>query len=204
MTTKEEVAVFSNSIQELAGEGSPLLQDKEKVEQYRRTKERYLEWRKAVSRFASDIGEYRRMSSEITLLEETVSELESTLNGERQELEELGNEHADLATETTELRGLSDTTRRWVEDANRIATKKFRIGQKMQDLSMSMTGANSNRDLRTVERDLEDKREQKDGLMSKIQKLNKEFTALNQLIAQLTQQVRPSLEHCGSQFCHDR
>ena len=196
--------MFSNSIQELAGEGSPLLQDKEKVEQYRRTKERYLEWRKAVSRFASDIGEYRRMSSEITLLEETVSELESTLNGERQELEELGNEHADLATETTELRGLSDTTRRWVEDANRIATKKFRIGQKMQDLSMSMTGANSNRDLRTVERDLEDKREQKDGLMSKIQKLNKEFTALNQLIAQLTQQVRPSLEHCGSQFCHDR
>lgn len=164
-----------------------------KVQRNRTTKKNFERWRKTISNSMGDISEHKRLVVESQNLTNTVKELEAAVAEQEQELLTLNTDKDDIQSRVDDLRVLSDLTKRWVEDANRMSTKKMRINSKNDDLSMSMTAMSTmagNRDLRTVERELEEKREEKDTLMTRIARLNKEMTQLNTRVSNLSQQVR--------------
>lgn len=164
--------------------------DPAKIQRDRSTKTNFERWKKAVSRAMGDVVEHMRLSVEVQNTAQVVRELESALSEQERGLLALKSEKSELQSDVDDLRHLSDCAKRWVVDAGRIASKKERINEKNNDLTMSMSVIDSgNRDLRTVERELDEKREEKDALMGKIARLNKEMTQINSRVASLSTQV---------------
>mmetsp|Transcript_27257 Transcript_27257/g.40242 ORF Transcript_27257/g.40242 Transcript_27257/m.40242 type:complete len:1418 (-) Transcript_27257:229-4482(-) len=189
-TTLEDLPRFQSKMKELADpEISPLIKaDPEKLQKERAAKANYERWRKTISQCIADVGEHKRLLLESKTLNMTIAEFESAAEALNQEI--TGTLQANLVEEQTqvdELRLLTQSIQRWVEDVNRIASKKLRVSQKYNDLTMSMTALDTgNRDLRTVERDLEQKRDEKDTLNKRVSRLQKEFMQLNTKAANLS------------------
>lgn len=170
-------------------ETSPLIKvDPEKLQKDRAAKANYERWRKAVSQCIADVGEHQRLLNECKTLTQTVSELESAVGELDQELTgTLQANQAEAQSKVDELRNLTQNIQRWVDHANQIASKKLRVSQKHNDLTMSMTALDSGgRDLRTVERDLDQKRDEKDTLNKRISRLQKEMMQFNNKVTNLT------------------
>ena len=188
----DDVESFNSNMNELADPARSALfnLDPAKLQRDRSTKTNFERWKKAVSRAMGDVVEHMRLQVEVQNTAQVVRELESALSEQERGLLALKSEKAELQSDVDDLRHLSDCAKRWVVDAGRIASKKERINEKNNDLTMSMSVIDSgNRDLRTVERDLDEKREEKDALMGKIARLNKEMTQINSRVASLSTQV---------------
>jgi len=188
------IKTFKANMEELADPARSVLlkNDPDKNKQNRSIKRNFDQWRKAVSECMGDVTEHKRLVLEAKNLANTVKELEKAASEQEHDLTSLKADKADLQATVNDLRQLSDASKRWVEDAIRISRKKGQINRKNDDLSMSMTALSTggNRNLRTVERELDEKREEKDTLMGRIARLNKEMTQINTRVANLSQQVR--------------
>jgi chromosome segregation ATPase len=188
----DDVELFNSNMNSLANPAKSALfsSEPDKVQRDRSSKINFERWKKTVAQSLGEISEYRRLLIEIQSTSLTIKELENAVSEQEQDLLSLKSERADIQTELDDLRHFCDCTKRWIVDAGRIASKKIRINQKNDDLSMSMTAVDSgNRDLRTVERDIDEKREEKDTLMGRIARLNKEMTQINSRVAGLSTQV---------------
>jgi chromosome segregation ATPase len=192
----EDVAAarqFKKSMAQLKSSQSVLLQtDKEKVEKDRTAIANYQRWRKTVSECMGDVLNYTRMEGEANDLEKTVADDEKELATAEKELQDLNNNSADLKKELEELRGLADISKRWNDDASRIATSKGQVRMK-EDFSVNMsmsTTLSGGRDLRTVEADLERHQAQKDKLNDQVTVINKRQTELTQRLNMFSQQAR--------------
>jgi chromosome segregation ATPase len=188
--TTNDVVTFKDSIQVLSDESvSPFMKvDHNAVEQYRKEKSEYQCWRKIVSDNTDDLRDFHRIAKESAEMEKEIKRLEEDLSVHRRVADEQKEKVAQSQTEADDLRGLADATKRLAEDANRIVDKKIEINTKNNDLSVN-TGVPGTRDLRTVERDMNNRMKEKDDLSSKINKCNKEMTLLNNKIAHLSTKV---------------
>jgi chromosome segregation ATPase len=191
--TKKLVKAFQDTVNELGDkENSPLLQmSKEIVNSARAAKKNYQTWRNSINENMSDLMEHNRITAELGGLEATVNELEASVASHQAQLDALNDERIETQNEANDLRSLVELSKRWMDDAGRVSSKKLRISQKNADLSLSVTSATNtnNRNLRTVERDIELKMEEKDTLMSKVMRLNKEMTGINTNISNISTQV---------------
>ena len=79
---------------------------------------------------------------------------------------------------TTKIEELHDAAKQFRNDARKVSEKKSKISEGQNDLSMLAPTANG-KDLRTVEREISSKQEEKDFLTKGISTLNKELLDLN-------------------------
>lgn len=180
---------FSKSIDSLLDENtSKLLNiDHAAVEKFRTEKSTYQRWRKVIEDNVDDVRDFNRMNDEWTEVETAIERLQADLDHHQAKANDQNELLVESQPAADELRGLVDAAKSWSDDANRIADKKIEINQKLTDLSA--TTAHTGRDLRSVEREMNDKMEDKDNLTNKINKLNREMTSLNNQISQLSSQV---------------
>ena len=191
--TKDSIKIFQDT---MAGFGdkerSPLLQlNKENANRARAAKKNYQTWRNSINEIIPELMEHARITAELGSLEATISEMTASVLSHQSQLDTLNEEHAATQIQFNDFRSLVELTKRWLDEAGKIAGKKMRISQKNTDLSLSMTSVSNtnNRNLRTVERDVESKMEEKDNLMNKINRLNKEMSAINTNIGNISTQV---------------
>jgi len=173
-------------------ERSPLLQlNKENANRVRAAKKNYQTWRNSINEIIPELMEHARITAELGSLEATISEMTASVLSHQSQLDTLNEEHAATQIQFNDFRSLVELTKRWLDEAGKIAGKKMRISQKNTDLSLSMTSVSNtnNRNLRTVERDVESKMEEKDNLMNKINRLNKEMSAINTNIGNISTQA---------------
>lgn len=189
--TVADFDMFEASLDEMKDvERSELLRsNRQQAEKSRAAKAHYQRWRKAVSETMHDVLEFNRITTEVKDTEVVINDIEEELSTRQSELDGLKVTCSDLQTEADELRDLVDSTKRWTEDARRLSRKKMEIGQKQVDLSIS-TSHIADRDLQTVEDDLNKRIAEKDELMNKINNLNKVMSELNNKIVTLSAQVR--------------
>lgn len=191
----DEISLFQQSMVELADYNeSPLIKvDPLIIEAQRALKMKFQTWRKKVSVCMNDVNNYQRIVSEANELEPVMEELEKSLSTKKENASKAKNMVAECQTEVEELRQLLDHSRRWSENANRIGDKNMQINQKQYDLNMSMSNiggdGGGDRDLKSVERSLNEHVEEKDSYGNKINRLNKEMTNLNNRMTQLSDQA---------------
>jgi DNA repair exonuclease SbcCD ATPase subunit len=192
MLEKDDVSVYAESIKMLADpEKSPLIKvDPVKLAQDKAAKKNYDRWRKTVTQKMHDVAEANRLENETKQLSKSVKDLEIEITDLSSSLANIDSEKEAVQKEECELKKLLDASKRWSETARAIESKKSRISQKNEDLTLSMTASTiDTRDVRTVERELDEKREEKDLYMSKIARLNNELNALNTRITNFTASV---------------
>lgn len=179
---------FEASMQELFGSDSPLVQSNpEAMGAYQSRKGKLLQWKKTVADCTGSVRDFWRLSEEVATTEAQIQALVQ----EGAKCQEALNDQkvlvAGFDVEASELQTLVDASRRWADDANRIAAKRDQISSKRASLRSITCG--EDRDLRTVEREMSQRMEEKDALSNKINALNKEMTDLNRSISQLSTQV---------------
>jgi predicted nucleic acid-binding Zn-ribbon protein len=135
----------------------------------------------------SNLRESVRVTKEIDGLEKDVKKLKAESESAHKLLSEQEAVVEDLKPEVNELRDLLDSSRRWNEDANRIASKRIKISQKRVALSVSTPY--HDRDLRTVERDVTRLGDEKDKYANRINELNRQMTSLNRALHEATEKV---------------
>jgi DNA repair exonuclease SbcCD ATPase subunit len=129
-----------------------------------------------------------RISEEISELENNAKRLQEENAQCNDTLKSLTSEKDSDQSNVDEVRSLMETIRRWIDDANRISEKRLEIQQKRLDLSAA-AGTDSDKDLRTVDREIIELREEKDNLAAKINRLNKEVTEINRRISDMSTRV---------------
>jgi chromosome segregation ATPase len=192
--TGNESATFQERLNELCDENSsPLMRsDPRALDEYRRNKSAYKGWRDVVAENIDDLRDFTRMREELTELETESERLQEDLSDHQNKVDDLKHTLTDSQPEVDELRELFDFAKRVSNDANRIADKRIEVQTKKVD--MNATHSYAGRDLRTVEREMTTRMEEKDTLISRINKLNKESSALNNSISNLSTQVRSNLQ----------
>jgi DNA repair exonuclease SbcCD ATPase subunit len=184
---EDSLRLFQETLAALASDTSPLL----KVDaRHQETKAKYVEWKKIVVECMDDLRDYQRMNKEMNDTEKEHQRLSEDASHFQAKLRNQKSEKTDLQVSDEELRDIAELSKRWSEDAGRLAEKRMQIGQKELDLSASVT--DSGRDLKTVEREMNEKMEEKDMLSNKINTLNREATKLNTLLANLSSSVSNS------------
>lgn len=184
MITNEEVAAFAKAINEIV---DTLATPNETEENYHKLKFFYQQFRKLLSDKMEDLRDFQRLTEESSDIEKEGGRLEDDIEIFESTLLKQEGVESDVQLELNELRDLVDLARRWSEDATRIAEKRMQIQQKNQNLTASVV--DSSRDLRTVEREMNDLMEKKDIFTTKINRLNKEMTQLNNAVSTLSIQV---------------
>lgn len=168
----------------LASDNSPLLRIDS---QYRDMKANYEGWKETVAEYTDDLRDYFRMSKELRDAEKEHQRLLDDISHYNTKIRKQKSDVQDLQQTDDEMRDIVDLSKRWSEDAARIAEKGMQVAQKKVDLSASIS--DTGRDLRTVERDLNNLMEQKDELANKITNLNREMTQINTAVNNLSAQV---------------
>ncbi|KAL7578370.1 hypothetical protein ACA910_012772 [Epithemia clementina (nom. ined.)] len=183
----DEVRNFKTKMDSLKKDSSLVKTADADVAVYNNLKARYEEWRQFLNEKMEDLRDYRRFREEKLKLEisleqqnDDLATFQATLTGHKDNAKT-------IQAELDELKDLLDACKRLSGEASRISEKRMQIDQKKQD--MTLDTAYADRDLRTVEREIADKMEEKDGFMNKINRLNKEMTALNNRITQLSTQA---------------
>lgn len=186
LDSDDEVKTFDNTMKALI-HGDIIAFDEAEFNKFKALQKQYKGWRASIGKLADDLRDFRRMSEEAKALEQEIQDARKECQTIQTTLTQQKKQTAKLQAEVDDLRNLQDTTKRWADDASRIKEKRMQIGQKNIDLSVSQAGAG--RDLRTVEKEMADRMEQKDSHMNNINRLNKEMTQLNNMVASLSTQV---------------
>lgn len=146
------------------------------------------EYKAIVQSNMADLREFCRASAEVSALESDVEKLRFESDRAQKSFNDQKGVVEELQKEVNDLRALLDSARRWNEDANRIADKRMKIGQKRVNMNLNMPH-NDQRDLRTVERQVTQLSDEKDTSATRINALNKEMSILNAKIADLSERV---------------
>jgi hypothetical protein len=189
--SKEEKKAFKARLYELFAEDSELMTGNEVARKLKRVLQ---ESRKAMQPMVTDLRDLIRANKEIEALEAEMAKLkveaESALN--------LVNDQKtvvdELQSEVNELRELLDSSKRWNEDANRIASKRMKISEKRYALGVNTQY--HDRDLRTVEGEVTRLSDEKDKISNRINELNKEMILLNKNLHAQAEIVRISQGVC--------
>lgn len=135
------------------------------------------------------LRDIERIKAEVSDVEKDAKRLQSEVSQCNEDLKSLETERDVEDAALGDIQSLSETVRRWVDDASRIAEKRAEIHQKKLDLSAE-AGSVDGRDLRTVDREILEMREEKDNLAAKINRLNKETTEINRRVTEMSSRVR--------------
>jgi len=155
---EEQVNVFLAQMKLLGSSDSPLLKldSRNKV-----ARKNYTQWKQLVSANVNDVMEYRRVLEEAKGLEKAIDELQETLNDQTRRLNDAKENVSEIETQTNALRDLVDSVKRWCDAGQRIADKRTEVAQ-AQDNLQHISGDAGGRDLKSLERDLREKQEQKE------------------------------------------
>lgn len=176
---EDEIRTFESTIQSFAKENSPLLQTDQKTKAAR---DKYKEWCDIVKDVSNDILEHQRLKNEVEEVETRARELDLQLISKREELKEAQASVASIQGETNDARDFYDAAKRWVESSARIAMQREQVNQKEIDFH-HVTGVTDGRDLKQVDKDLEDLNKKKDEYADKKNQLNTEMSAINDRVA---------------------
>ena len=157
-TAPEEIETFQNQMQLLGGDKTPLLKGDETSQSARSL---YQEWRNVVADNMNGVLDYRRLANEVNELETRMMELESAHKTKTEQFEKEKGAASDFEMEEKDIHEILDATKRYIDAAKRISQKRIEVNQKQIDLSMSHSDFGG-RDLRTVERELQDRLDKKD------------------------------------------
>jgi predicted nucleic acid-binding Zn-ribbon protein len=182
-----EAKKFIVAMKDLESDKDIIDTDEKAQELYRTLKPAYQSMRKAIEGGIDDLRDSRRMNEEAGELEKDMQKLQDELNLCNSTLKEQTVVRDEFQREAMELRELVDTIRRWMDDAGRLVEKKLQICQKKLDLQAAST--DSSRDIKTVDRQIAELREEKEALSNKILRLNKEMSELNQKISEVSSTV---------------
>jgi predicted nucleic acid-binding Zn-ribbon protein len=182
-----EAKTFVVAMKNLENDKDIIDTDEKAQELYRTLKPAYQSMRKALEDGVDDLRDSRRMNDEASELEKDVQKLQDELFHCNSTLKEQTALRDECQKEVTDLRELVDTIRRWMDDAGRIEEKYLQISQKKLDLQS--TSPDSNRDMKTVDRQITEMREEKEAMSNKILRLNKEMSELNQKISEVSTQA---------------
>jgi chromosome segregation ATPase len=191
MTTSEEVEAFVQSMESLATD--PRLIDDRAKEKYESLRSTYAKWRKTVQDKLSDIMDVHRLTAEASSLESGIATEQEELDQLKMDLRRCMEKEKATKQEVSKVSELLNMSRRWLDESSRIAQQRSLVAQKRYDLKAR--SGDSGRDLRTVEADIARRTEEKDNLASKVSRLNKEMSTLNNSMTKLSDQVR---YECGS------
>jgi chromosome segregation ATPase len=183
----DKIGLFQESIAEL-------MKNDSLVETSNNDQDRvlYQSMRKSIEEKVDDLRDFKRMTGEATELEKEIKRLQDDLMHHRETLATQGDTRDREQKVVDELNGLVDTIRRWAEDAGRVIDKKMEIKQKVLDLNA--TSADTTRDLKTVDRQITEMREEREMMSNKVARLHKETSDLNSKISEVSNLVRVAFE----------
>ena len=189
VTTFENATSIQETLTFFSSENSPFIAkaDAHELE----LKPKYEAWKSVVASCMDDVRDFHRIDQEICNLEPSTQVLSDEVNRirDRQKLQE--SHKTDLEADDRDLRELLDLTKRWCNDGTKIVEKRMGIVQKQMDLQTSLP--DTGRDLKTVERDIAKKLEEKEDIASKISNLLKSQQSMIGKISLLNGSVRVSL-----------
>ncbi len=149
----------------LASEQSPLVKVDERN---KASKAKYIKWKEIVTENTDAIMEYHRITKEVHDLATNTTDLENRLSDSMRQLDNAKEAAGDVETQVESLRDLLDSAKRWSEAAVRIAEKRMLITQKEEELDMSIGVDTKGRDLMTVEREMNDRIEEREQHTAKV------------------------------------
>lgn len=196
LNTPEQAKVLQDALDFLGSEISPLV-SKAHVHEAE-LKPKYEAWKRVVVSCMDDVRDFHRIGQEICELEKNTQVLVDDTTRTRDLLKKQEALKVDLETDDGDLRELLDMTKRWCDDGNKIVEKRMSIVQKQLDLNRSMP--ETGRDLKTVERDIAKKLEEKEEIASKVSNLLKSQQSMIGKITSLTGMVC-ILSHVRYAFC---
>lgn len=195
VTTSEKAKTIQDTLKFFSSEDSPFFTKTNSHEVG--LKPKYEAWKSVVSSCMDDVRDYHRIDQEIRNLESNTQVLIDETNRIRDRQKKQESHKVDLESDDRDLRELLDMTKRWCNDGAKIAEKRMSIVQKQLDLSTSLP--DTGRDLKTVERDIAKKLEEKEDIASKISNLLKAQQGMIGKISLLNGSVRLSLS--SASFC---
>ena len=162
---EEEYKKARTHFKQLYSSESPLLQG---AEQNKATLTKYVSWRDSVSARCHDVIEYRRLADEVKSLETKIGDLEEKFLESCRQLDNDKSSTEELVEEVEKLRSLLNSAGHWVEDARKIATKRAQVKEKEIDFTMSTGVDMRGRDLQTLQREMEERQEEREQLNTKV------------------------------------
>jgi DNA repair exonuclease SbcCD ATPase subunit len=122
-----DVPAFSDNLQALMSDDSPLVQKEMSKSGGDEMKTKIQDWRKIVSTNVGDVRDYWRLIDDIRRLEHDANHLKADVDSARASLDAANGEVRDIQIELTQARELFDASKRWTDDANRIAGKSVLV-----------------------------------------------------------------------------
>lgn len=179
----DEAIIFQSQIQKLADlSESPIIQmDREKAQINAMATRNYSIWRNAVSASINNWLDHKRISTEIDTLKESIREDEETLGKLQEEERVLKTKVDEERDDKTSLQEAFDIVRRLSEEATKLASKKYQIKNKKEELNLEAPDIGG-KDLTKVEHELQTKTEEKEKLMNAISSLHNELSQLNDAV----------------------
>jgi DNA repair exonuclease SbcCD ATPase subunit len=171
---KEEKKAFKSRLNELFADDSELMVANQEA---KRTKVFLHEVRRSIQSYITDLRDFSRANKEVESLEAEMAKLRVESDVAHNQVNDQKAVVDELQSEVNELRELLDSSKRWNEDANRIASKRMKIGEKRYALGVNTQY--HDRDLRTVEAEVSRLSDEKDSISNRINELNKEMNLLN-------------------------
>ena len=165
---EEEYKKARAHFKQLYSSESPLLQG---AEQNKVALTKYVNWRDSVAARCHDVVEYRRLADEVKSLETKIGDLEERLSESCRQLENDKSSTEELVEEVDKLRSLLNSADHWVEDARKIATKRAQVKEKEIDFTMSTGVDMRGRDLQTLQREMEERQEEREQLNTKVRQM---------------------------------
>jgi DNA repair exonuclease SbcCD ATPase subunit len=141
-----------------------------------------------VSASINDWLDYKRISTEVESLKEKIAPGEDELKIVESQVKEAKKKLNDDREEEANVKQLQDLLVRLRDDVNKIASKKNQISSKKEELSLIAPRA-SGKDLRTTERELSAKTDEKETRMNAISALNGELSELMENINRAANQA---------------
>jgi chromosome segregation ATPase len=182
-------------LNELFADDSELMAGNEKIGALKKFLK---ESRKTIQSNMTDLRDFSRANKEIEALEAEMAKLRVESESAHNQVNDQKMVVDELQSEVTELRELLDSSKRWNEDANRIASKRMKISEKRYALGVNTQ--HHDRDLRTVESEVTRLSDEKDKISNRINELNKEMTMLNKNLHAQAEVVSDSLGVCKRTF----
>jgi chromosome segregation ATPase len=125
--------------------------------------------------------DHKRLSTEIDTLKESIKEDEETHGRLQEEVKDLKTKVDEETDDKTSLQEAFDIVRRLSEEATKLASKKYQIKNKKEELNLEAPDV-LGKDLTTVEYDLQTKTEEKEKLMNAVSSLHNELSQLNDAV----------------------
>jgi chromosome segregation ATPase len=125
--------------------------------------------------------DHKRLSTDVEALKESIREDEQKIVDLQDEVQMCKSKVNEESNDKVSLQEAFDVVRRLSEEATKLASKKYQIKNKKDELSLEAPDVGG-KDLSTVEYDLQIKTEEKEKLMAAISSRHNELSQLNDAV----------------------